>query len=365
MNTDTPLLRALRVITIPEAWERLGLPGVVKDKGTFHAPWRNDTKASLGIFRNGEMFKDHGTGECGNVVTFVSKVCGITKSEAAKMVIRWAGANCFLPYRSNLGYSRAYTLGKGIFHKPEQHVEEPPSLPSLRPLTYSEETAIVNHREFPFSAGITIAQERGLLFAADLRDADDEVPCWILTDASRKNAQARRLDGKDFHLGGTGAKTKTLPGRAQAWPIGISNIGSAPNIILLEGNTDILAAITMAWYVRDAQIEDLGFVCVCGASNQIHREALQLFRGKNVRIVFHCDEAGRDAASRWSEQLSNAGANVTLFDLSRYLKRDGTPAKDLNDVCYLLRANGESEPEFQEGLSKIFDFNCGVEGRRL
>ena len=67
---ESPLDRAIKAITIPDAWHRLGLLRIPKKSCC--VPWRDDKHPSLSIFDDGRRFMDHGTGEGGNVVTFVS-----------------------------------------------------------------------------------------------------------------------------------------------------------------------------------------------------------------------------------------------------------------------------------------------------
>ncbi len=62
-------------------------------------------------------------------------------------------------------------------------------------------------------------------------------------------------------------------------------------------------------------------------------DGLSRFHGKQVVLYPHVDDAGRTAAKAWARQLRNAGATVAAFDLSGIEKNDGTPGKDLNDLC--------------------------------
>ena len=68
-----------------------------------------------------------------------------------------------------------------------------------------------------------------------------------------------------------------------------------------------------------------------GASNSIPSDALPLFAGKRIRIMAHADEAGRQAADKWAEQLASVGATVDVADFTGLLMADGSPVKDLND----------------------------------
>ena len=345
---ESPLERAKLCITIYDAWALLGLPG--KTSTSCRSPLREDIKPSFSIYNEGKRWKDHSTGECGDVVDFTAAVLCISKSESARVIIGWAGGV------------------KGAARMPNTSALEPilgpteakrtPCLPRLEPLSYSEEKAIQTQRNFPTSVGVETAQRKGLIFAAEVYDQGQDWPCWIVTDDAKRNAQARRFDGKPFGSVDGTFKAKTLPGCSPSWPIGTANLGAAQNVILTEGPPDMLAAMTLGWYVRDGAIDDLGFACITGAGTNIDAEALTFYEGLNVRIVYDADGAGEAACSRWWDQLEGAGACVDAFSINGLKKQDGSPAKDLNDVTFFESDDGVSEPKFQEGLDVLFNFSA-------
>jgi hypothetical protein len=177
--------------------------------------------------------------------------------------------------------------------------------------------------------GIEWASERGLLCFAKLKDC----PAWIITDSARLNAQARRMDGRQWeHIA---AKVWTLPGAWASWPIGIKEAKDFPAIALCEGAPDLLAAHYLALWeqaphhaTRDVQCSP---VAMLGASQRIHADALPMFTGKRVRIFGHDDDAGRGAVTRWAAQLESVGANVDAFTFAGLQQKDGKPVNDLND----------------------------------
>lgn len=206
-------------------------------------------------------------------------------------------------------------------------------LPPLRFPTAAELAQIANGRGLPVFAGLECAARSGMLFCAEMKDAGETVRVWILTDSSRRCAQARRLDGKTWQ--GIDAKAKTLFGSTAAWPIGAAEIGSRPFVALCEGGPDTLAAWTVAWW--HGHSADIAPVCMAG-SHAIHGDALPLFSGKCVWTFPHRDEAGKRAQTNWAEQLIKAGALwVKPFDV--------TPHKDLNDWLTAAAAEigGDSE----------------------
>ena len=72
-----------------------------------------------------------------------------------------------------------------------------------------------------------------------------------------------------------------------------------------------------------------------GASNAIPGHPLRHFAGKQVRILQHDDEAGRDAGALWAAQLIAAGAEVDGYSFAGLTRADGKAVKDLNDFAHV------------------------------
>ncbi len=90
-------------------------------------------------------------------------------------------------------------------------------------------------------------------------------------------------------------------------------------------------------------------VAPLGASvSRLHPEALELLRGKPVRIVPHGDSAGEDASRRWKNELTRAGCHGDVASLQGLRKRDGSPLKDLNEA---VEVHPEDAEEFAQILS--------------
>lgn len=191
---------------------------------------------------------------------------------------------------------------------------------NLRRGTVTELSDLATLRRLPSFAGLQLATEREQLFFADVWDDGWEYPSWILTDSSRRNAQARRTDGKIWD--GIQAKAKTISGCEAGWPVGISEV-EGRDIVLVEGGPDFLTAWHTIWDMGRAR--DLAPVAMFGASNPIHPEALPLFQGKAVWICAHRDDnlAGARAGARWRDSLLAIGARPEF----QYID-----AKDLNDL---------------------------------
>ena len=202
--------------------------------------------------------------------------------------------------------------------------------------------------------------------------------CWVVTDESRWVAQFRRLDGGLFqpqknrgatamkaHFGYDGeSEVEAAPGfkswtvGTATWPIGCSEIGNRTNVIFVEGGADMLASYHFLYLF--GKLNSVAVVCMLGVS-YIAEPALAFFRGKRVCIIADNDEEqiktskdkggnevvkksrpGADAAARWTEQLTAAGAAVKTFSLGavwqggvlvapEMVTRDGKRVKDLNE----------------------------------
>jgi len=209
------------------------------------------------------------------------------------------------------------------------------AFPPLRTPTDEELAAIARVRGWPRTDGLEVLVVRGMLFIGEIYDGGKEWPAWIVTDPTRRNAQARRMDGRPWE-GIGGAKAKSLCGTSSGRCLGASLIDEQTEAVwLMEGTPDLCAAPILA---RGAglDVNKLAFVCVTGAGNALHAEDLPFFVGKPVVIAVHNDAEhgqGAKAATRWAGQLQRAGAGpITAFnfaahackDLSDYLAAAGT-----------------------------------------
>jgi hypothetical protein len=229
-----------------------------------------------------------------------------------------------------------------------------PCIPPLRKLTVGEMEAIAHLRGWPLFAGLELLTQRGMLWFGMVWDDDREWPAWIITDDSQRNAQARRLDGQLWHGIGD-KKAKSLPGSDPHWPIGASAIGDCPIVLFCEGQPDFCAALLVAWW-EGLPVDRVTPVCMTGAGNSIHPDALQMFAGKRVRIAVHSDNQGREAGERWARQLYAAGATrIDGFHFDGLTKLDGQPVEDLADFATLL--DPESPPATHVLADLAMDIN--------
>jgi 5S rRNA maturation endonuclease (ribonuclease M5) len=87
-----------------------------------------------------------------------------------------------------------------------------------------------------------------------------------------------------------------------------------------------------------------------GSSCPIHKDSLQLFRGKRVRIFADADEKGQAAHQKWAEQLQSVQAEVDGYSFDGLVKADGSALNDLNDFLLVDRVASRCAPEIVRGV---------------
>jgi hypothetical protein len=296
-------------LTVWDVAEMLGLD-VPQGSTPCFSPWRDERTASLSIHENGTRWKDFGSEDGGDIFDLISKAMHVDLSDATKWLIERTG-----------GSASSYSMPSLTRRpRPPEKAKEPLVLPKMERPTISELHQLQELRGLEHFAGLQMLCDRGQLGFCDLWDGHEQVRCWVVFDDSRRNAQARRLDGAPWKS--IDAKAKTLRGSEAAWPIGASRIHESDTVFFCEGAPDLLSAATFATF--DFQ-GDWEAVAMIGAGLHIHPEALPIFKGKTVFLFVHNDSAGIAAARRWSQQLTEAGATVTAL-------RSDTEGRDLNDV---------------------------------
>lgn len=298
------------------------------------------------------------SGRCGHDQTFsvaVALVHGFLLSEAdALALLREWNQSCLPPWsESDLRYKvrsalsitprkpKGWLLGEASSHTMQTIDPEAkraawpkfgtPNLPDLRHIGELRNIG---------TTGLVLAVERQLLYVADYKGS----PCWIITDSSRRLAQARRMDGQPFTLpDGTSTKALTLPGSIASLPLGLPQAGPFANLMLVEGGPDLLAAFH--FIACESRQHDCTAICMLGASQRIAESALPVFADKWVRIFRHTDQSGCIAAAHWTRALLPVVRKIDGFDFSSFHQIGGTPVKDLNDLCFI------DADEFEENRS--------------
>ncbi len=309
-------------------------------------PYRADKSPSGSVYADGRLMFDHATGETLDAPAILAKVEGLSPADACRLFIELARIGpdeCRGDNRASFPARRASETPPPLPAKPE--------LPTLHAPRDGHLRAIARIRGLDLTA-LEMAVERGLLWTCQHRG----FACWAVTDAARWLCQVRRLDGKPFtRKDGSTFKAWTLPKCRAGWPLGIGEaaelyhsqtpaldpsrgLPQAPLIAICEGGPDMLAVLHLAHSLGCA--DRVAPVAMLGASTRIVADALPLFAERRVRIFPHADAAhddgtapGLEAAARWQDQLTAAGADVDVFDLAGIPGADGVLCKDLNDLA--------------------------------
>ena len=178
--------------------------------------------------------------------------------------------------------------------------------------------------------------------------------CWLVGDGTGYVMQARRLCGESWPVMRQPKGVKALTIGTAKWPVGAAGRkggmakgeGGTSNarrkVALVEGGPDLLAAYE--FLVREGRVKEVEVVAMLGASVRMRQEALGFFTHARVRIFAHYDKedpkngrrAGWEAAARWEGQLTEAGAEVDVWDFEGLRRMvDGEPVQvgDLNDAA--------------------------------
>jgi hypothetical protein len=313
-------------LPLPELLVRLGLFSSPPGSGSHRCPLHGEVKgAAFSITHTEKSWLWNCYGACGgggDEITLIERHLGVPRWGA----IRHYAALC----------------GDAV-ESPQQAVNTKPRevlFPGdLRLGTRTELEAVAALRKVNFWA-VAAMQQGGVLRFGTVCGQ----PCWIVTDPSRLCAEARRLDGKWFEASGKlgSRKAHTLPGSVKNWPVGLLLDGLLnehfKKVLWVEGSGDLAAGYHFAVHSADWLP-----VAMLGASmKQLHPEALQWLKGRQVRLVPHADTAGRSAADRWGGLLDALGCPVDVFELEGLRCADGSPVKDLND-CTDLHPDHQSE----------------------
>lgn len=320
-------------LLIPEVWLKLGLEG--QPAATCRSPFREDKNPSFSISKDGKRWKDYGTGQNGDVIDFIAMARQITTGEALKVFLELAGVSRRSPgHAPQAGSPRVTSFKEKVTALlPPQ---EPPQPEGLRvPLhngTVADRRLVAESRRITPEAVSTALALRTLTFAIV-----QGYRCWLLVDAEERCIEARRLDGMPFTECGTLGRRKahTLRGSRKDWPLGAAVLRRLPQfrtLLLVEGGPDYLAALHFA---HELERWDVLPVTMLGRGTgaKIDPAALELMRGRRVRIYPHndADGGGVKSARLWAAQLHQVGCEVDSFNFADLHRTDGTPVKDLND----------------------------------
>ncbi len=344
-------------LLIPEVWQKLSLegqPGV-----TCRSPFRPDKNPSFSITKDGQRWKDFGTGQSGDVIDFIAMARQLSKGDAVRLFLELAGVPRQAPATPRSGTCQV----PGKAHAPSHSTSAQPA--ATPHATFKEQaTALLPPQEPPHPDGIRVPLQSGTeadrQLVADSRHLTVEAVslglalrtltfaivqgyrCWLLTDAEGRVAEARRLDGMPFPECGTLGRRKahTLRGSRKSWPLGVAVLRRIPEfrtLLLVEGGPDYLAALHFAHEMERWDVLPVAMLGR-GTGAKIDPAALELMRGRRVRIYPHADAdgGGVQSARRWAAQLCKVACEVDIYELTQLNRTDGTPVKDLNDCTTAL-----------------------------
>ena len=309
-----------RRVPLPVLMEWLGLGSYAKI--STRCPFHQDSRASFSVYEtpNGWRWKCHASCGGGDEVALIERVENLSRTSAIARLRE-------LVLDSTLDWD------SGAASKPEETIFPADLHRGCR----AELECVAALRKVDFWAVATMQQNGVLRFGTVCSSS-----CWIVMDDSRLCAEARRMDGALFPALGSlpERKAHTLKGSKKNWPVGISLPADLTKhfrkVLLLEGSGDLVAGYHFA-LVGPA---DWLPIAILGASVRgLDPNALLLLNGKRVRIVPHCDAAGRRAAELWAEEIAQAGCEVDGFSLEGLRKQDGTLLGDLNDATEILPAD--------------------------
>jgi hypothetical protein len=312
-------------LPLPELLVRLALFDEVPAIGTHRCPLHREKHgASFSLFRKtqGWGWKCHGAcGVGGDEVSLIAAAQSCTRREAiARYRALLSGP---LPHGALSPSKLPTESGAGC--EMQRQVVFPDD---MGPGSRADLETVAALRQVDFWA-VALMQQAGVLAFGTVRGER----CWIVLDASRRCAEARRMNGACFSNGG---KVHTLRGSDKSWPVGLhlplDLTRHFRRFLLVEGSGDLVAAYHWALQLGPNCLP----IALLGAGmKRIHPEALEQLRGASVRIVPHDDPAGRSAVDAWQLQLRHAGCTVYLFRMHDITLPDGRRGKDLNDTTAL------------------------------
>ncbi len=310
VSTDV-FAEAKAAYTIADVWLALNLPG--EPKSNCCSPFREESTASFSVYGNGKKWKDHGSGEGGDVIEFLKVSLGGDYGDVRDWLLERLGID-------ELDGGREPVVP---FLPPDtkREIEFPCEL-----LEGSEKTwgQFADKRGYEYSAVWTMVQSGVLRFGRVKKKT-----VFIVTDDARRSAEVRKANGRPFF---GDCKQYPLKGVDKSWPVGAALVGQQEDLFVCEGATDLLAALNSYYRYRKAGGERLWrSVAFLGSKVRRLDDDLRLrMRGRHVRLATDGDEAGDEARSTWTKLFHDAGASVDCCEMPR--------GRDLSDVA------GELEP---------------------
>ncbi len=332
---------ALQKISIHDLFIHFGFPlpkSIHPDKPFLtHSPFRPDEHPSFSVFKRDEswLFKDMSPAYCqykGNALTFFRLASGITdKKLSVREFCKLAQSKPGVMNRAPCSNAIRHDLNR-TSNSPSTTHHSKPQL-AMRLPTSVELMAISRQRGDLRITALQEAVKRGHLRIGTLYGFKS----WLLTDASGKVIQGRRID-RNTPSRYPFARLK-YPKAMNAkhsdpnWPLGILETENYPNVILVEGGPDFLSAFH--WLEREGILDQTQPIAFLGGENSFTPETSARLVNKRVMMFPHADPAGSHSEAVWKQALDSAGVcDLKIMDFRRIasLSQIGGPVKDLNDL---------------------------------
>lgn len=292
-----------------------------------------DRNPSFNFHDHLTRFKCHACGIQGRGPDLVALILGLEEKEAVRRFLEMAG---------NSRTESAPLVSKA------RKLNLPPD---LHPGSEAEILAVASLRHLSPQA-LALASGMGILRFGTVHGFH----CWIITDESRRTAEARRMDGRLFPvLGKLGErKAHTLAGSDKSWPVGLLPLSRRPerfpHIAIVEGSADVLAAFH--FLIEHGAWDTLPVAILGRSCKTLHPEALRSFRGRRIRLFPHADKdgGGLAAAKHWAAQIQRGGSVIPdAFDFAGLRRTDGSALNDLNDCTTIHKSD-------QPALAGLFHY---------
>lgn len=329
---DSPIERAKAQVDIAAAAADI-FPGWTAARSC-RSPLRRDRHPSFSVFAEGRKWKDHATGEGGDVVDFIAAARRCDRSEAARYLI---------------------TLARKSEHMSTKTTSASPTSPRPPAPMPTESRAVwdegVNHLRANESWQHAIDVWRGWPAGTTARLAEDGLIGTPLVRGRRETAfvvQSPYVDEVGLlstHNLGLHVRHKSPRGERARWSFDPSGIPSLPfvigggfvpfasTIIVCEGQWDaVILAAAAGWLVNDAAWpERISIFGTRGASGW--RQLIEAWRHHwrpDVRFIL-CQDAD-DAGDTWRAPGGFADVLLKHRHRVRLIRPRADGAKDLSDL---------------------------------
>lgn len=325
-----------RQCPLPTLMEHLQLGGHARPN--CKSPFRRDDRGSWGIFQthDGWRFKDHGTGDNGDEITFLANLLNLDERQSFPQLL---GVYRAVAQQVDRSQSQLPASLPAKIAEPSAEPMFPPDRTGFGPGTEAQRKQLADLRGFSLEA-VNWAVERGVLVVGEWQAHQ----CYGICDKSGRLVELRRLDGQRFPatVELPQRESHTLENSQPDWPVGLLEAGPAANILLVEGVPDFIAAHELI--LTGNLKEQWAPVAMRSAAARIAPEVRPYFKGKRVLIFYRNDALSGRAAQAAFNQLQMAdNTNVTLFDTHRLADLAAGGLDDLNGYLRLAKAGTHSQ----------------------